>query len=154
MFVTLYKSLVKPVIEYGNIIWGPHYSLDQQNIEKIQRRATRALAVLKDTPYTERLRILGLPSLQYRRLRGDMILLYRLVNNDISIDFSDLFTISSVTSTRGHIYKLYKPHATTRARCHFFSVRAVNSWNSLPDYVVTAQSLNVFKNQLDDVFSP
>ena len=82
-----------------------------------------------------------------------MILLYCLVNNDSGIDFSDLFIISSVTSTRGHMYKLYKPHATTRARCHFFSVRAVNSWNSLPDYVVTAQSLNVFKNQLDDFFS-
>ena len=97
-----------------------HYILDQQNIEKIQRRATRTLAGLQDTPYTERLRILGLPSLQYRRLRDDMILLYRLVNNDIGIDFSELFTISSVTSTRGHMYKLYKPHATTRARCHFF----------------------------------
>ena len=74
MFVTLYKSLVRPVIEYGNIIWGPHYSLDQQNIKNIQRRATRTLAGLKDTTYTECLRILGLLSLQYRRLRGDMIL--------------------------------------------------------------------------------
>ena len=95
MFVTLYKSLVRPVIEYGNIIWGSHYSLDQQNIEKIQRRATRTLAGLKDTPYTERLCILGLPSLQYRRLRGDMILLYCLVNNDIGIDFSDLYHLLS-----------------------------------------------------------
>ena len=69
MFVTLYKFLVRPVIEYGNIIWGPHYNLDQQNIEKIQRRATKTLAGLKDIPYTECLRILGLPSLQYRRLR-------------------------------------------------------------------------------------
>lgn len=153
MFLALYKSLIRPVIEYGNTIWGPHYALDQQNIEKIQRRATRALAGLQDISYTDRLRILGLPSLQYRRLRGDMILLYRLVNNDIGVDFSDFFTISSSTVTRGHMYKLYKPHATTRARHNFFSIRSVNSWNSLPDYVVTAQSLDVFKNQLDNFFS-
>ena len=73
MFVTLYKSLVRPVIEYGNTIWGLHYILDHQNI---QRRTTRTLAGLQDTPYTECLCILGLPLLQYRQLRGDMILLY------------------------------------------------------------------------------
>ena len=100
MFVTLYKCLLKPVIEYGNIIWGPHYSLDQQNIKKIQCRATRTLAGLQDTPYTECLRIQGLPSLQYHQLRGDMILLH---HHDIGIDFSDLLTISSVTSIRGHM---------------------------------------------------
>ena len=64
-------------------------------------------------------------------------LLYCLVNNDIGIDFSDLFTIS-VTSIRGHMYKLYKPHATYvhQGKMSLFSIRAVNPWNSLPDYVV------------------
>ena len=61
----LYKSLVRPIIEYGNTIWGPYYILDQQSIEKIQRRATRLLTGLYDTPYSERLDSLGLPSLQY-----------------------------------------------------------------------------------------
>jgi len=81
-----------------------------------------------------------------------MITLYRMVNNDIGIDFHDFFSISSVTSTRGHMYKLHKPHATTRARSNFLSIRAVNSLNSLPNHVVTAQSLNGFKCGLDDHF--
>jgi len=67
MFLTLYKSLVRPVIKYGNAIWGPHYLLDQQNIKRIP---TRTLTNLHDTPYVDRLCILSLPSLQYRRLRG------------------------------------------------------------------------------------
>jgi len=114
MFVTLYKSLVRPIIEYGNTIWGPHFTVDQQNIEKAQHRATRILTNLHGNSYSERLQILGLPTLKDRRLRGDMILLYRLVNNDIRLDFADFFTISSVISTRGHMYKLQKPHSTNQ----------------------------------------
>ena len=91
MFVNLYKSLVRPIIEYGNIIWGPYFTVDQQNIEKVQRRATRILTNLHDNSYSERLHILGLLTLKYRRLRGDMILLYQLVNNDIGMDFGDFF---------------------------------------------------------------
>ena len=67
MLINLYKSLVRSIIEYGNTIWGPYYILDQQSIEKIQRRATRLLTGLYDTLYSEHLDILGLPSLQYCR---------------------------------------------------------------------------------------
>ena len=125
MYINLYKSLVRPIIEYGNTIWGPHYILDQHSIEQIQRRANRILTGLYDTPYSDRLNILKLPTLQYRRLRGDMILLYRLLHNNIGIHFSDYFT-RSFTSTRGHSYKIFKPHATTRVRSNFFATRSVN----------------------------
>jgi len=76
------------------------------------KRATRILESLHDNSYSKRLHILGLPTLKYRRLRGDTILLNRLINNDIC-------TISSVTLTRGHMYNLQKPHST---RCNFFSL--------------------------------
>jgi len=89
--------------------------------------------------------ILGLPSLQYRRPRGGVILLYRLVNNDIGIDFADFFTVAAVTYTRSHMYKLYKPRAILISfQPDLLIVRLYN----LPDYVVTAQSLNEFKSLL------
>jgi len=81
---------VRPVIEFGNFIWGPHYIVDQQNIEKIQQRATKSLTGLQIS-YPDRLCILNFPSLKYHRLRGDMILVYRLLNNDVDIDFNDFF---------------------------------------------------------------
>ena len=84
MFLSLYKSLVRPIIEYGKAIWGPHYILDQQSIESVQRRFTKYLFNFNDLPYSERLSILGLLSLQYRRLRGDMILIYRMIYNRVS----------------------------------------------------------------------
>ena len=84
-----------------------------------------------------------------------MILLCWLINNDIGIDFADFFTISSVMSTRGHMYKLLnqKPHSTSRVRYNFFLTRAINIWNGIPEDVVTATSLNEFKNNLNDFFS-
>ena len=77
--------MVRPVIEYGNFIWGPHYILDQQNIEKIQQIATKSLTGLHDISYPDRLCTLNLLSLKY--LRGDMILVYRLINNDVLVFF-------------------------------------------------------------------
>ena len=59
----LYKSLVCPTLEYGNSIWGPHYLLDQQAVEKTQRRATRMIQSLRDQPYHSHLQQLNLPSL-------------------------------------------------------------------------------------------
>ena len=46
MILSLYKTIVHPIVEYGNVIWGPHFALDQQSIEKIQRRATKLISTL------------------------------------------------------------------------------------------------------------
>ena len=62
----LYKSLVMPHLEYGNIIWGPHYKEDQKAIEKVQKRATKLIPSIQDVPYEERLRQLNLPLLMHR----------------------------------------------------------------------------------------
>ena len=99
------------IIKYGTTIWGPYYVLDQQLIERIQRRAMKLIHGLHDQPYVDRLAMLHLPSLQYRRLRRDLILLYRIYHNNLGINFTDYFTTSHVTFTRGHSCKLFKLHA-------------------------------------------
>ena len=144
----LYKLLVRPTLEYGNPIWGPHYVLDQQAVEKIQRRATRMIQPLRDLPYHARLCQLNLPSLAYRQRRGDMILIYQIIRELLNISFPVFFTPSPYNSTRGHNYKLLKPHYRCRSRQSFFFVRSINNWNSLPANVVNAISLNHFKNLL------
>ena len=75
-----YKTLVRPILEYGNIIWGPHYSGgDKHKIDRVQHRATRLVPGFDEIPYEERLRRLKLRSLQYRRKRGDMIQTYKIM---------------------------------------------------------------------------
>ena len=67
----LYTSMVRPHLEYGNIIWWPHFKEDMKAVERVQKRATRMILRIKDLPYTQRLKALNLPSLSYRRKRGD-----------------------------------------------------------------------------------
>ena len=69
----LFKTLVRPHLEYGNLVWGPFNRADQRLIERVQRRATRLVENIRHEPYVQRLRMLKMPSLYYRRRRGDMI---------------------------------------------------------------------------------
>jgi len=76
---------VRPCLEYGNIIWGSNYKVDEE------RKATKLVPSISHLPYEERLQYLGLPSLKYRRFRGDMIMMYNTLHGHLNIDKSILF---------------------------------------------------------------
>ena len=145
MLVKLFVSIVRPTLEYSNSVWGP---LDQRKIEKVQRRAIRLIPTLADKSYSERLSLLQLSSLAQQRLRGDLILLYKILNNYFSSDFHNFFTYTN-TITRGHQFKLFKSFSGLKCRSDYFFNRILNDWNGLPDYVVNASSINCFKSLLD-----
>ena len=67
VMVKLYKTLVRPIVEYNNVIWGPSYTLDNQKLERMQRKATRMIPSINHLSYYDRLRHLNMPSLQHRR---------------------------------------------------------------------------------------
>jgi len=95
----------------------------------------------------ERLEVTGLPSMYYRRQRGDMIDCYKFTHNMYN---SALCLDLDATSTlRGHSLKMKKHHTNKSVRKHFFSERVVNHWNALPEEVVSSPTLNTFKNRLD-----
>ena len=93
----LYKAMVRPHLEYGNVIWGPHYKTDQEAVERVQRRATKLVTTLKHLPYKQRLEALKLPSLGYRRRRrGDMIFINSLPANVVSADSLASFILAEL----------------------------------------------------------
>ena len=107
------------------------------------------IANIKDLMYSKRLEVLNLPSLHYRRKRGDMIMLYKIMTNKVNVNVESFFTLNK-NKTRGHLFKIDKrQRATKLPRCQTFSIRATNDWNSLPSIVVQAASTNEFKNKLD-----
>ena len=110
MILRLYRSLVRPVLEYENISWGPYYVMDQQAIEKVQHRATKIIPELRHHSYQEHLQKLSLLSLVHRRLREEMVFLYQLTHQYFNIDITILFQYQS-SITRGLCYKIYKPYA-------------------------------------------
>jgi len=125
-FLRLYTTLVHPHLEYGNVIWGPFYTLDQIKIENVQRMATRMVVSIKHLSYEQRLQRLGLPTLRYRRQRGDMICVYSLFNNIYDLDCFQFFTMAGSVSTRGHPFKPFKPQLLRDVRSHAFSQRVIN----------------------------
>ena len=103
--------------------------------------------------YSERLRALKLPSLSYRKLRGDMIEVYKIINGKSNQDTCTILKLwkdmAPRSSIRGHSLKLYPQRARTQLRKYSFAMRVVNYWNSLPEKIVTSKTLNTFKNRLD-----
>jgi len=99
--------------------------------------------------YKERLTTLNLPTLKYCRLRGDMIEMYKIITNKQDDDVTLKFNIIPAAITRGNIYKIRQDHVKYDLRKFSFSNRARTLWNSLPDTVVEAESVNSFKARLD-----
>ena len=94
---------------------------------------------------------MDLPSLAYRRTRGDAIEVYTYLHNIYRDDCSDLLPLheSASLTTLGHILKLTKRSSRTQLRQNFFSNRVVNMWNDLPQEVVMASTVNCFKGRFD-----
>ena len=143
----LFTSLVRPILEYGIVAWSPVYKKDADAIERVQRRATKLVPKLKLLPYPERLKKLKLPSMYFRRARGDMIEAFKYLTNRYKSE--NPLVRDYDTRTRGHNLKLKKQYANTNIRKNFFSIRVVDLWNSLPQDIVSSNSVNMFKNRLD-----
>jgi len=148
-FINLYKCMVRSQLEYAQAVWSPTLRTHVHLIEKVQRRATKCVLELKSQSYVQRLQQLRLPSLVYRRLRGDMIETFKIVHGLYADNASPKLTLADSSVTRGHSFKLVKQFASKNIRQHSFSCRVVNAWNSLPESVVKASSVNSFKARLD-----
>ena len=148
LFLRLYKSIVRPHLDYGNSVWYPVKKKNMQAIENVQRRATRIVPELMNLSYEERLQELNLPTLQYRRRRRDLIQMFKIIHG---IDESDSskFVSFNENVTRGHSLKLNKPRCLKSLRLNAFPARCIDEWNLLPNELVCTEKLDTFKNQID-----
>jgi len=151
MFVTLYKSLIRPLLEYATVIWSPLFKKDIVAIENIQRRATKLISGIRELPYEERLINLGLPTLAYRRERADMIQLFKIMNNFDSVELKSL-KLAEQSTTRGHEHKLEKRQYKYKYCMNNFVARSINNWNELPHNCIQAKTVNSFKTHLNNAW--
>ena len=147
----LYKSLVRPHLEYCCQAWRPYLQKDIDNLEKVQRRVTKMIPELSTLSYEQRLERTGLISLELRRLRADLIEVFKIFKGLEDVDLSTFFTLSESRRTRGHQLKLKKYHCNLDIRKYFFSQRVIAEWNNLPPKAVNSTSVNSFKNILDPI---
>ncbi|KAJ3665857.1 hypothetical protein Zmor_001324 [Zophobas morio] len=145
----LYKSYVRPVLEFANYIWSPILQRDIELLESVQRRATRIPFGRIRPQYADRLVMMGLPTLSNRRKRGDLILTFRALKDPQS-PIRHLFPLNTLSRTRGHCFKLVKDKFRSTVRQHFISNRVFETWNALPASIVEADTVTNFKIKFDN----
>ena len=148
----LYKSLVRPHIEYANQIWTPYLKKHITALENVQRHATKLIPSLKNLSYPERLRALNLPTLAYGRRHGDMIELYKILTPTYDPAVTTSFIqLSGDHITRGHSLQIKKIRPRLKLRQCSSPLRCTEHWNNLPTSVIEAISPSVasFERRLD-----
>ena len=150
LFRNIYLTYIRPHIEYCAQVWSPYLRGDIEKLEKFQRRATKLVPTLSELPYEERLARLQIPTLESRRSRGDLIEAFKILKGHENVD-RDRFFQSRVYARelRGNNHMLQKQNVNKEKRKNVFSQRVVNEWNSLPNDVIEATSVNLFKKRLD-----
>ena len=125
-FNYLYKGLIRPIIEYAAQVYNPIFQREVTLLENIQRRATKMVIGFKEKSYKERLEMLKLPTLIYRRARGDLIQVYKYIHN-INKCPEGMLNLAGVGGTRGHSLKLKKTKVKLNIRDHFFHRKSSTS---------------------------
>ncbi|CAM4557273.1 unnamed protein product [Caretta caretta] len=149
VLVSLYKALVRPHLEYCVQFWSPMFKKDEFKLEQVQRRATRMIRGMENLSYERRLRELGLFSLIKKRLRGDMIALYKYIRGINTGEGEELFKLSTNVDTRTNGYKLATRKFRLDIRRRFLTIRGVKFWNSLLREAVGAKDPSGFKIKLN-----
>ena len=150
-FKKLYTSFVRPHLEYANPVWSPHLRKHIKMLENVQIRATKQVDGMQKMEYTERLQKLDLPTLEYRRKRGDMIQVWKHFHTYEKSTLSPNFRPNPRTN-RKHPYQLTWNRSKDGAhgvQTNSFYFRVANDWNALPEDVAMAENIKTFKTHLD-----
>ena len=150
LFKQLFTSFVRPHLEYAQAVWHPHLRKNINQIENVQRRATKLVKGISNLSYEDRLKKIGLPTLEQRRSQIDMIEVYKHLN------FYDKSTIPErfkprLRPSRQHNFQLQRnfPNDGVRGpQSTSFYFRTIKPWNELPRNIVNCKSIKHFKKYL------
>ena len=153
-FRRIFVAFVRPHIEYCQAVWSPHLMRNIDALENVQIRATKLVDGLSNLDYPERLKRINLPTLAYRRRRGDMIEVFKHFKSYDRSTLSPSFKPRDRPS-RQHKLQLHQPASkdgVRGAQSNSFYHRVASTWNNLPKKVAEAETIEGFKNALDKLW--
>ena len=145
-----YRGLVRPSLDYCSIVWNPNLARHIQQVEMIQRRATRFVLnrYHNTSSVGEMLQTLGWETLQERRAKCSVVFMYKILNQMIAVPATPYF-VPAYDATRGlRVHKLLTVQGRTDYHRASYFVRVIPLWNRLPDDIAGAPSINTFKEKL------
>ncbi len=146
--IRIYKTIVRPILEYASSVWSPHRVAQSSHLERVQRKVTKL--VLKHLSYQERLKKLKLPTLKWRRQYLDLLKTHQLIHGDQELRKEQITLSSEVTTPtlRRHRLTIYKISCHTGVYQQHLVNRIIEKWNSLPHELLDVQSYCAFKKRL------
>ena len=151
LFKRLYTTFVRPHLEYAQSVWSPISQKLIDMIENVQKRATKMIDGFGSLTYQERLQRLDLPTLVYRRARGDMIEVFKHFHSYDQSLIPDVFKRQTYGIRNNGWQLVWRcPKDGVRGiQANSFYYRIIETWNGLPAEVVNAPTINTFKARLD-----
>ena len=149
MFVRLYKTYVRPHLEFASPAWSPWLAADITCLKSVQRRAVAMVSGLKGTTYEEKLSELGLTTLEERRHQQDMAQAHKILTGADRTDVDGLFEMAADRgrATRAATAPLAMriPVNRLEVRKHFFTQRVPSDWNKIPAGIREVENRHAFK---------
>ena len=148
-----YITYVRPLLEYCTPVWSPYLISDIRRVENVQRYFTRRLFPMANRPaYQDRLKLLGIESLEMRRLKCDLKMYYQIMHGLVNLDRNKFFhTVNKSHKTRSHDLQIEKPLFRNNNLANTFASRVIDCWNNLDEHIVKASSLKKIISSLDGV---
>jgi len=148
----VFVAFVRPTVEFSTVVWSPYSHKDIKTIERVQRKFTekifrRCFPPNRYTDYKSRCKFLDLDSLEYRRLKFDLAMCFKIVRGFVDLNVGDFFKINN-NKLRGNGFKIAvkKPNSTKESK--LFSFRVINVWNSLPYETVSSKTVKIFCDKI------
>ncbi len=146
----LYRTMIRPHLEYAAAVWDPHLKKDIEKLEKVQKFGLRMCIKDWNEEYHNILALTGFPSLGDRRRYLKLCTLFKLIKGDLyyPINFVKRCPMYSLRS----VEMLQQPYARTDARRFSFLNSSIALWNRLPTEATGSRSFLTFKNLIKPFF--
>jgi len=148
--INMFNTYVRSKLEYASQLWNPTKISLISLLEKVQRRFTKRIPLLKNSTYQNRLTFLKTTSLEERRMHLDLIFIFKLFKGFYDIPYTKFFQLNDRNS-RKHQWAIYKHHCNKDLPNSSFLYRIVNVWNGLPSEVVEVNTVAQFKSKLKTI---